>query len=58
MFDVYGDEIVLEGVRVGRLEGGWPTLRDRAVDALQGTFEGYVEEGEHQKLLEEASEQA
>ncbi len=30
MFEIHGDEIVLEGVKVGRLEGGWPTLRDRA----------------------------
>ena len=30
MFRIDGDEILLDGVKVGRHEGGWPTLRDRA----------------------------
>ncbi len=34
MFDICGDDIFLEGVRIGHLEGGWPTLRDRAEHLL------------------------
>lgn len=56
MFNVYGDDIILENVKVGELKGGWPTLRDRAVDYLEGTIDGYVEEGEHCVLVEEAAE--
>jgi hypothetical protein len=48
MFDVYGDEIVLDGIKVGRLEGGWPTLRQYAIECLIGSLEGYVSENDHE----------
>lgn len=58
MFDVHGDDIILENVKVGELTGGWPTLRDRAIDYLEGTFEGYVSEADHTAQIEEASDKA
>ena len=56
MFDVYGDEIVLDGIRVGRLEGGWPTLRQRAIDGLQGAFEDAVSGEDHADVVKDFEE--
>lgn len=57
MFNVYGDDIVLESVKIGELKGGWPGLRDRAVSYLEGTFEGYVSEDDHCAEVEKAREE-
>jgi hypothetical protein len=35
MFDLDGDDILLDGHKVGRLEGAWPTLRERAIFLLR-----------------------
>jgi hypothetical protein len=56
MFSVYGDDIVLENVTVGKLTGGWPTLRQRAIDTLEGTLEGWVREEGYKEGELDASE--
>lgn len=58
MFDVHGDEIVLDGITIGRLTGGWPTLQQRAVDGLCGIIEGYVSEDDHEKALRAAEKES
>lgn len=58
MFNVYGDDIILEHVKIGELKGGWPGLRARAIDYLEGTIDGYVSEDDHCTQIEEEREEA
>ena len=53
MFEIDGDDILFRGVKVGHLSGGWPTLQDEAQSWLKGTIDGFIEEGEHVKLVKE-----
>lgn len=54
MIDVIGDDILCDGIRVGVLNSGWPTLRDRARDALDGATPDHISENDHCKGIEEA----
>jgi hypothetical protein len=57
MFDIYGDEIVLDGHRIGKLEGGWPTLRERAVALLLYGDWDYVARADHEDIVEDLKEE-
>ena len=58
MLEILHDEIMFDGVTVGKLVGGWPTLRDRVVDIIDGAEEGWISESDHVKAIEEAGEAA
>lgn len=47
MLQIFGDEIVLEGIVIARFEkAAWPTLRDRAASIMDGALPDMVAEDE------------
>ena len=54
---VDGNEILFDGIKVGELAGGWPTLRDRLLEVIDGAEPDMFTERDHLKAVEEARQE-
>ena len=53
MLELYGTELVFDGVTIGKLTGGWPTRRERVEAMLDGLSPDWVDSDAHSKECDE-----